>query len=541
MMNRTIIALSLMLSSVAAYANEVSLIVKEHGGSEYKTITVAASDVELIKNSGQYESVEEDVWLSIPTNTGSDFAKETVPHESLPKEKGFNVRSMSTASAATEPNDPEYKWQYYWKGQDLNLGSSEINKAVNKSVANKKLRVAVIDGGFVDNPDITWTDGYNFFEDWGSVPGPEFRTLSDPDNCETGHGVAVASIIGAKQNNGVGIAGVLDAEMVPVRAFQCNLAKLSVVAKAIRYAAGDQVDAAPIIAPVDIINISMGGEIETCPAVLQEAIDYAVARDIQIYVASGNQGKDVNGIVPAKCNNVTVIGATNQRRVKASFSNYGSLVDYMAAGFDVVSYDLQGRIGWWEGTSFSSPLAAAIHGLAKQHNPKLTREEILNLITVSADKMSTDIAGEQEDCSGDRCGAGLINASRMMDYVIAASSGDLFTIRHALSKESTCSQELYLSKMGNALKLCQMYEVVLNPQGDKFDNAVQLVRVQKGQSLNSKEAEMVVNTTDSIFLIDGVDAEEYDYGVKMCSDTNCETTPAISIKVNVDTVPANCK
>lgn len=531
-----IITLAALSLAVPALADTVTVIVKEKGSDKYQSLQVEHSEIEKLKNSGRYSSVEKDSWFTIP-----DTFHQTKTQPTRKKSETQSAKSLSVAtSGENEPNDPEYSFMYYWQSQSQYIGSSEINDAVNKSVKNKKLRIAVIDGGFADTEDFVWTDGYNFFEDWGQVPGPEFRTLEDTDNCETGHGTGIAGIIGAIRNNNIGIAGVVDAELVPVRAFSCNMAKYSTVAKAIRYASGDKVDDAPVIEKVDIINISMGGEADLCPDFLQEAINYAREQNIQIYVAAGNQGIDVNGIAPALCEGVTVVGATNRSRVKTVISNYGSLVDFMIAGYDVKSYNLQGIVGWWEGTSFATPLAVGVHALALQYNPELTHEEIINFMKITADPMSTDIASADEDCSGDRCGAGLINASKMMDFVIAYSGDTAYHLRHALSQESECDQQLYLSEFGNSERLCQLYEAVIDPAGAPFEQNIQIVRVAKGEALTEANADLLIETKESIMLLDDINTEAYDYGVKFCTTAACEDVPIFSIDSSDAAKPAAC-
>ncbi|MCP4985470.1 MAG: S8 family serine peptidase [Colwellia sp.] len=293
-------------------------------------------------------------------------------------------------------------------------------KATAKSVQNKKLRIAVIDGGFEDHEDMEWAYGYNFFDQWGEVKGPEFRELTtEQKECSGGHGLGVASIIGAKSNNGIGMSGVVDAEMIALRALSCEIGPLSGVSEAILHAAGAEVDGIPVIPQVDMINISIGGELSYCPSHLQDAIDYANNKGIMIFVAAGNQNVDASGIVPAQCLGIFVTGATEKNGYKTTFSNFGAKVDAMAAGMDVIGYASNGVTGWWEGTSQASPLALGVAALGLQQNPELTSDEIFTFLKATASPIREDAPNAEQDCSGDRCGAGLINADSFMDYVLA--------------------------------------------------------------------------------------------------------------------------
>ncbi len=521
----------------AVYAEEVTLVVKEIGSKQYKTIMVDATEVKRIKNSKFYESVEEEVWLEAPKTVTKKREAKTK------KTTSQNSQSNNIQSASEQiPNDPELSIQYYFQDKALYEGSSEILKAMAKSVQNKKLRIAVIDGGFEDHEDLEWAYGYNFFREWGEVRGPEFRDLTDEQKmCTGGHGLGVASIIGAKSNNGIGISGVVDAEMVALRALSCGIGPLSGVADAILHAAGAEVDDIPAIPQVDMINISMGGELPSCPSYLQDAIDYANDKGIMIFVAAGNQNVDANGVVPAQCTGIFVTGATEQSGYKTDFSNYGSKVDAMAAGYDVIGYSSDGILGWWEGTSQASPLALGIAALGLQHNPKLSRDELFTYLKVTADAIREDVPSAEQDCSGDRCGAGLLNADTFLNFVIASTNAGVYTLRHALSSESTCSQELFLSQLENSLPLCQMYELVIADGEGINESGYQIFRIVKGENMIEDNAEFLLASDEKTLLLEGIDIQAYEYGIKICLNDACDSTPIIKIESDDANLPLSCQ
>ncbi|GAA6172035.1 hypothetical protein NBRC116592_17050 [Colwellia sp. KU-HH00111] len=521
----------------AVYAEEATLVVKEVGTKHYKTIVVDATEIEKIKISDLYESVEEEVWLKAPKTVTKKRKARTN------KATSQNLQSNSIQSAGEQiPNDPELSLQYYFQDKSLYEGSSEILKAMTKSVQNKKLRIAVIDGGFEDHEDLEWAYGYNFFREWGEVRGPEFRDLTEEQKmCTGGHGLGVASIIGAKSNNGIGISGIVNGEMIALRALSCGIGPLSGVADAILHAAGAEVDDIPVIPQVDMINISMGGELPSCPSYLQDAIDYANGKGIMIFVAAGNQNVDANGVVPAQCKGIFVTGATEQSGYKTEFSNYGSKVDAMAAGYDVIGYSSDGILGWWEGTSQASPLALGIAALGLQHNPDLSREELFTYLKVTADSIREDVPSSDQDCTGDRCGTGLLNADSFMDYVVASTNGGVYKLRHALSSDTSCDQMLYLSQLGNTLPLCQMYELVIADGEGGSTNEMQLVRVSKGEAMLEENTEFIVSTFEKVVLLEDIDNEAYDYGIRVCSDELCENTPIIKVETDEAFLPAVCQ
>jgi serine protease len=533
------VLVSVSLMNVAI-AKDATLIVKELGSKNYTSITVDESEVEQIKNSNKYLTVEEDVWVKTPT----PVIKQRNEKQILSKTQKSKSKSSSNTQNDDEyvPNDPDFEFQYYFKDKSEFKGSSEILKGINKSVQNKKLRIAVIDGGFEDHPDMEWDYGYNFFDHWGEVRGPEFRDLTDEQKaCSGGHGLGVASIIGAKSNNGIGMAGVVDADMIALRALSCGIGPLSGVAEAILHAAGAEVDDIPAITPVDMINISMAGEFPSCPSFLQDAIDYANGKGIMIFVAAGNENIDANGVVPAQCLDVFVTGATEQGGYKTTFSNYGSKVDAMMAGMDVIGYASNGITGWWEGTSQASPLSLAVAALGLQHNPELTRDELFTYLKVTAESIREDVPSAEQDCFGDRCGTGILHADKFMDYVIASTNGGVYQLHHALSSESSCDQELFLSQLGNTLPLCQMYELILGDGEGKNENKYQLFKVIKGESLIEENADYLLESDEKTVLLENIDLESYDYGIKICLNDACDSTPIIKLDTDDAVLPLICQ
>lgn len=486
-------------------------------------------------------------WIAIPTHS---FKKS---HQTRGQGK-LNSNSHSSNESEPMPNDENYDEMYYWHSQTqsiqihkgngeyrhvpASIGSSEINAAVNSSKQNRKLRIAVIDGGFNEHDDIPWQadEGHNFFQAFGQEINPQWRSLDDPNNCESGHGNAVGGIIGATANNGAGVAGVLDAEIIPIRAFECNMARTIDIADAIRYAAGDKVKNAPVIAKVDLINISSEAFNGQCHEPLQQAIDYAVNAGIQVYASAGNSNIEVT----SKCDGVVLVGGTNERRTKWSNSNYGSAIDVMTAGYNVYSYNFSGTTGWWEGTSFATPLAVSVHGLALQHDLAINHDDIINLIKLTAQPMSTDIDTAAEDCSGERCGAGLINAKRMMNYLIATSEQSPYQLKHALSSVNECDQTLYLSTLGNASRLCQLYELHIAQPEVEQRQEVQFVRVAKGSLLIAENAQLIHAGKESVMLIDDIDTEQYDYGIRFCSLDACSDALIYPVDSTQAQQPSQC-
>lgn len=212
--------------------------------------------------------------------------------------------------------------------------------------------VAVIDSGIcADHPDLAnrILAGYDFVED-DVVPQDTF-----------GHGCAVAGVIAADGNNGIGIAGVApNARIMPLRVLDGRGNGLySDVAAAVVWAADHG---------AQIINLSLGGANQSL--LLQNAIDYAIARNSIVIAAAGNTGGAV--LYPAAYAPVIAVGSVDQNLERSSFSSYGPEIDVYAPGSDVLSTALDGGYTTRSGTSIAAPQVAGIAALEMAYGRDLT-------------------------------------------------------------------------------------------------------------------------------------------------------------------------
>lgn len=522
------IALSTMAVSATNYPNEetVGVMVKSYADGKFKRMLVSKGELEALRSNPEYASVEEDTWIGV----------EKAPKRTMTLKKSDNSFIQSQSSKSY--NDPDYAYQYYFQTQTDFLGAADIANAASQSVQNKKLRIAVLDGGFEDHEDLPWSYGYNFFDEWGETRGPEFRDLTDEQKeCSGGHGLSVGSIIGATANNGIGMAGVVDADMIALRVLSCGIGPMSDLADAIKHAAGAEIDGIPSIEPVDIINISIAGDVGGCPSFVQDAIDYANEQGVMIFVAAGNKNEDITNYAPASCNGVYVVGASTRNGFKAEFSNHGEKVDSMMAGVDIIGYSSNGETGWWEGTSQATPLTVGIAALGLQHDPSLTRDELFTLLKQSASDLRDDVENADQDCTGNKCGSGLVNANTFMEHVIASQSGGLYKLEHALAKNTVCDQELIVSSMGNTLPICQMYELSL--LGLSSGDTYKVVKAEIGQEFDSF-SEVLVQGSESKLILDSIELDSYKYGVRICTTNTCETEAVVEINTENAQTPAIC-
>lgn len=176
--------------------------------------------------------------------------------------------------------------------------------------------VAVVDTGIDRN-----------HEDINVGPGWDFVSNDNDPQDTYGHGTHVAGIIGARRNNNVGIAGVTDVQLMPVRVLSGSGRGLSsTVANGIVYAADN--GARIIVLP--------SGCTSRCPSdpVVESAVRYATGLGVVVITSAGNRGDDTAFYSPQNMVDPKpiVVAASDQNDVRESFSNYGAYVDLIAPG-----------------------------------------------------------------------------------------------------------------------------------------------------------------------------------------------------------------
>ncbi|KAG8954820.1 subtilisin-like serine protease [Tulasnella sp. 419] len=83
-----------------------------------------------------------------------------------------------------------------------------------------------------------------------------------------------------------------------------------------------------------VISMSLGGGADTT---LDNAVNSANSNGIFVAVAAGNSNVDAGSTSPARASGAFTVGASTIADARASFSNYGSVVDIFAPGQDVIS------------------------------------------------------------------------------------------------------------------------------------------------------------------------------------------------------------
>jgi subtilisin family serine protease len=359
------------------------------------------------------------------------------------------------------PNDPYYRYQFSFhnpggkirintrshkpsmeefdavKGIDLN-----IEKAWGITTGSKSVVVALLDDGFCyDHPDIRdnlWhnpgeigkdangfdkatngvDDDHNGYVDdvlgWDFAfdsPDPDCHVFDGMDKTRIltyPHSMGPMGIIGAKGNNGIGVAGInWDVSMMLLKIGaqgigrgEKDTARVDRAARAIHYAADNG---------ARIINWS-GFVDDVRPerlAVLREAIDYAAAKNVLIVLSAGNSAENIdldeNCLFPQCFDMANLIrvaqidfeGKLYRPPASSQFvggANYGTKRVEIAALGQNYATQIVGGVGTYGlggGTSCAAPVVSGVAALMLSVNPKLTAVQLKSLLMQSVTRLPT--------------------------------------------------------------------------------------------------------------------------------------------------------
>ncbi|WP_433533689.1 type VII secretion-associated serine protease mycosin [Micromonospora sp. CA-263727] len=208
------------------------------------------------------------------------------------------------------------------------------------------------------------------------------------------HGTAVASIIAAGRQEGVGFYGLApDVTIVPIRVSERNASEgagsgddtvtAAVFAQAVRRAVDDG---------ADVINMSV--TLYYPDPDVERAIRYAVGKDVVLVAAAGNQHQNDARPdpvpYPAAYDGVIGVGAIDQTGARFRQSQIGSYVDIVAPGGAVVAATRQYGHTVYDGTSFAAPMVSATAALIRSAEPGLSAKEVTRRLLATADPARGD-------------------------------------------------------------------------------------------------------------------------------------------------------
>jgi hypothetical protein len=286
-----------------------------------------------------------------------------------------------------------------------------------------------IPGNGIDDDHNGYVDDYHGYD----FSGDEVSNVDmggDPNPIDTiGHGTHVAGIAAAVSGNGTGVEGVAEnAGVMCVKIFPN--AYTSIMAKAIIYAVENG---------AQVINASWGTPYYS--ALLNEVVSFADSSGVLFVAASGNSG-DNSRFYPAAITRIITVGASNSDDHVTTFSTYGSWVDLVAPGLDILSLraagtDLYSEAGepnvriiedkyyLADGTSMAAPHVTGAAAYVLSVTPGLTLDILKNLLLSTTDDF-VDPYGDGRNFLGKDIysGTGRLNLGR----AVSIASGDYVEI-----------------------------------------------------------------------------------------------------------------
>jgi len=232
---------------------------------------------------------------------------------------------------------------------------------------NAAVTVGILDTGLdMEHPYFAgrYVDGYNF------VAGN--RNPID----DHGHGTHVSGIV-------IDVAIAMpNVKVMPLKVLDFAGSGAAVnIASGIRWAADNG---------ANVLNASLSG---VHYKVTDDAIAYAIGKNVTVTVAAGNNASDTRFACPAHLDEVITVTSITRLDNIASSSNFGASVDVAAPGVEIVSTRRfsgttnTSRTTSMSGTSMAAPHAAGAVALLLCKNPALTPAFIKNMIRVCADKV----------------------------------------------------------------------------------------------------------------------------------------------------------
>jgi subtilisin family serine protease len=283
----------------------------------------------------------------------------------------------------------------------LEYGAAAIHAdRAHRVSTGKGVRITVIDTGMdKDHPDLRGR----------IVKIANFVEGGEKSFGQDAHGTAVAGVIGARANDGVGIFGIApDAELLAAKACwypkeknDGALCSSWTLAKALDFA---------IVSNSQIINMSLSGPAD---ALLERLLETAIGRGI-IIVAAAAQDGDAPGF-PAVLNSVTSVIASNAKAEVRIPTWAKDKILLAAPGIEILTTAPRDSYDFLSGSSLAAAHVSGVIALLLERRPQLRQVELWSLLIATA-SASAKNAGKTV------VAVGVIDACAALDKLLGQSN-----------------------------------------------------------------------------------------------------------------------
>lgn len=253
-----------------------------------------------------------------------------------------------------------------------NLEMANIPKAyshfADKLEEQEDVKIAVLDTGI--DPQHESLEG---FVDEGLTGN---FTDDEPEDVH-GHGTHVAGIIAAHSE----LAGVMEeATLINIKVLSdSGFGTYDGILAGIDYA---------VEIGADVVNMSLGGFIpareENAIRIYDKVLESALNRGTLVVAAAGNSSATISsgrgGMYPAASPYSLAVGASNEEKRVANYSNFGDDLHLVAPGSAIYSALPGDRYATMSGTSMAAPHVAGLAGLLRAVDSELAAEDKFDII-----------------------------------------------------------------------------------------------------------------------------------------------------------------
>lgn len=240
------------------------------------------------------------------------------------------------------------------------------------------------------------------------------------NNTVNNHGIGVAGVIGAVPNNDKGVVGLapgVNLMAISVRIEMhdsTDLTALNALKEAIDYANDSNADVINNSWTTNIMHPSLDEAISNA---LNEGRD---GKGCIVVFSSGNDSLNISKMPYRDNAGVICVGATIADGFRWLGSNYSEHLDIVAPGSYIPTLGETPEYRYPDGTSFAAPHVSAVAGLILSVNPDLTRQQVSDIIEITARKLPdytfSDTEGRTNGKWNQEVGYGLLNAMDAVSY-----------------------------------------------------------------------------------------------------------------------------